>query len=523
MPESRRPLIACLVVATLLALLQTNASGEPERISPEDLTKRLSALDAQVYYGGLLVNPGETVRGTIIVVKGSLDIQDGGMVDGDVWVVNGRLVMTGACRITGRVDLVNSERFSSRAATVSGPVAMHKCEGVLDAERYEQTGELTFIEEDDPTELKPRFDISPAPPSRVRYGLLQVGFTRENEWRIPDTYTRWRAMVDLPIYFDQPHGYLGFKIDGRVPVDGRVLGLVFAGYKTLHTEDSWQVSRRENGLFLLTAASEFADFYEKRGGLVGLEYRPNNDFTATLVAGYQQEVSMGKHRAFSITGNTDRLPDNPPITNGDRALAQLHVHWDTRADGYWPRNAWRLFAEVEVSKVSPDDVDLADDMMTTLAVGAYRYNRLPFGMQWDLGGRLFTAFDPIVPQLSQSLGGYGGVRGGFDAPFPTRRGDRLAVVSTELRKSMPGMPIVSLFFTEWNLVGFFDAGYLTVAGDPTDAFDFLGDPVANWRRSVGGGISGESFMPYVGLYVAKELGQTAREDVRVIFRLQRSF
>ena len=95
-------------------------------------------------------------------------------------------------------------------------------------------------------------------------------------------------------------------------------------------------------------------------------------------------------------------------------------------------------------------------------------------------------------------------------------------VSTELGFELPEVPIVNWVFSTWNLMGFADAGLLTQAPNPTSAFGFLDTSFSNWKKSVGVGVSGESFFPYFGIYIAKEIDGD-RESPRVIVRIEKSF
>ena len=68
---------------------------------------------------------------------------------------------------------------------------------------------------------------------------------------------------------------------------------------------------------------------------------------------------------------------------------------------------------------------------------------------------------------------------------------------------------------------FSDIGLLVQAEDPDDPFAFLEAPWEDWGKSVGLGVSGESILPYVGFYVAKDLDDG--RGVRAILRIERSF
>ena len=72
------------------------------------------------------------------------------------------------------------------------------------------------------------------------------------------------------------------------------------------------------------------------------------------------------------------------------------------------------------------------------------------------------------------------------------------------------------------LLAFADAGYLTMAESPRSPFGFLDGSLGDWKKSVGIGISGESLVPYLGIYAAQDL-DAGSFSPRFIIRIERSF
>ena len=219
-------------------------------------------------------------------------------------------------------------------------------------------------------------------------------------------------------------------------------------------------------------------------------------------------------------GSGSQLPPNPPIDEGTRWAGRLALTYDTREDGDYPIDAWLFGAAIEAGHVDPDAEEAFD--YTAFTLEADRYTRLPLGLQWDIGARLSSSFDRIPTQLYQTLNGYGGVRGTENDPYPYVRADRLIRISTELRTGLPDVPIVRWIYETWDLLLFADAGLLAPAANPTSVFGFLDAPFEDWVKSVGAGVSGESFFPYLGFYVAQEI-KGNRTKPRFIVRLERSF
>jgi hypothetical protein len=513
--------ISCAILSLLAQLIIAQTTGKPKKLSPKQLTRELQNEKAEIFYGGTMIASGQTLRGRIIVVEGSLDIQDGGVLEGDVWMINASLVITGTGRVTGHVKLVNSDIYAAHQAEVSGGVSYYRCECRIDADTFEDTGELVFVKEEDPLAIKTKLAVAAGKPTRVRYDVLRLGVKHGNDLR-RDPHTRWQVMVSIPLYFDTQRGYLEFDADTRIPLGSNRYKLLLGGFKKLHSEDWWQVSRTENALLLVLTANEFANYYERRGAEIGFEWQPQHFVTVDLVALFHEDVSMRKSDVFTIFGSEDNLPENPPIEEGARAALRAGVTFDSREERDYPRDAWFLGLWIEPGRLSPSATGSEDLDYTAFTVEANRYTRLPFAMQWDIGTRLSSSFDRIPQQLFQTLNGYGGIRGTDDAPFPVIRGDRMVRLSTELRTELPELPVISWFYSRWDLLLFADAGYLTEAKNPTSVFGFLDASWDDWKKSVGVGISGESLGPYVGLYIAREIAGD-RDRPRFIVRLERSF
>ncbi len=497
------------------------ANDDPIKISPEKLTEEIAAQNADIHYGGLMIHADQTVTGPVVIVDGALDIQDGAVLEGDAWVVNGNVVITGGGKVNGRLNLVNSQTYASHDAAVTGGTTHYKSQCRIDAAKYQREGRLVFVKFEDPTVPHISPAALPGLPTRVRYDLIRIGVQRECK-ETPEKFSQWRALVHIPAYISTQHGFLGFDVTGRIPLTEGGLALTLDGYKILHTEDSWQVSRIENAAMLVAAGSEYANYFEKRGGKAGLVWKSDGFVKVGLFGFYQEDVSMETRKTFTLFGDDDDLPENPAIEDGYRAAGMIGAAYDSREDIYANENAWFLGCTFEAGRHSPhaDGADSYD--YSAFTVETNRYNRLPMGFQWDIGARLSSAFDRIPHQLYQTLNGYGGIRGTNRIPFDVDRGDRMIRVSTELRYELPSLPIVNWVYSTWHLLGFADAGLLAQAESPTSTFGFLDTSFSNWKKSVGAGISGESFFPYFGIYVAKEIDGD-RKSPRVIVRIEKTF
>lgn len=508
--------VTILLVCVVSANVAAQAGQNPQKISAKKLTQLMETIRPAVHYGGVMIPAGDTLRGPVIAVDGALDIQDGGVLAGDAWIVNGRLILTGGAVVSGSIHLVNSEAFRSRLSVVTGSVSHYTCECGIVAEKLEGEGELVFKKMEDPLAIKTKLSFSPGRPTRVRYDVLRLGLTRRNP-RHPAPHVHGHALIDVPLWLDT-RGYLGFDVDATVPLDGERISLLARGFKKVHTNDDWQISRGENTWMLVLTGIEYLDYYERRGFELGLELRAYEYMRVQALATYGRDVSMVTGDAPSVFKSNQRLRDNPAIDDGDRLTVSGVLRYDSREDPARAQNAW--FVRLWVEKGLADG--LGEFSYTAFSFDLHRYTRLPFKLQWDVRGKLFSAFDRIPRQVYRSLNGYGGVRGLNDSPFAVRRGDRLALFSMELRRPLPELPVFRILFSQWDVVVFSDVGQLIKTEDERSPLRFLEESFEHWGKTAGIGISGESFLPYVGLYVAKDL-DGGRESPRVILRINRSF
>jgi hypothetical protein len=515
-----RHLICFIAVALVLAAAPSaytsNADADkPQKISPKKLTERIEQLGPAVHYGGVMVATGDTLAGPVVVIDGALDIQDGGVLVGDAWIVDGRLIMTGGATVRGRVHLVDSEVFRSRVAEVTGGVAVYRCECKIDAEVYEDENEVKFVKYEDPMAIRTKPYVRPDYPTRVQYNVLRVGLRRQNDRR-PDPYVSGYALAHVPIW-SSTHGHFGWDARVNVPLWGHRVGLVLRGYSRIISNDYWQVSQLENAFILVLTGWEFADYYQRQGGDLGLEFQFRESLRLSVTGSLGRDYSLETGRAWSLFNSNDRLPPNPPIDDGDRATVAAAFVFDSRREPARPANAWY----VELWGEKGFESDFSDFSYEAFSVDLRRYNSLPLELQLDLRGKLFSTLSDSPRQVYQSLNGYGGVRGLPDQSFDVRRGDRMVLFTGELRRALPDVRFVRSVFTSWDLLVFTDIGLLVEAEDPDDPFAFLEAPWDDWGKSVGLGVSGESILPYIGFYVAKDLDD--RRGLRAILRIERSF
>jgi hypothetical protein len=358
--------------------------------------------------------------------------------------------------------------------------------------------------------------VRPGSPSRVDYEIVRLGFRRRND-RHRDPYVRGHALLLVPIW-KETGGHLGFDVALSVPLGGDKLALQLGGFKRTETNDAWMLSRFENGLIMLHTGDDFSDYWERRGGELGVEYRWSETTTLGAAVSLQDDVSLTARAIPSLFYPKDKYRENPAVDDGTRCAAAFRLTYDSREDEAWRKNAWLIGMWIE--KGIRDGC--GDFSYTAFDVELCRYHFFPRGISMNLRGKLFSTFNEIPAQISRSLNGYGGLRGARDIPFAVQRGDRLALFSVEGRKRLPDVWLLRSLFSYWDLILFSDIGLLVAAANKRAPLEFLEAPFEDWKKTVGLGFCGESFFPYIGLYVAQDLDRVGFSP-RVIFRLERSF
>jgi hypothetical protein len=325
------------------------------------------------------------------------------------------------------------------------------------------------------------------------------------------------AFLSVPVWKDSG-GFLGFDVGVSVPLSGEALRLELSGFKRTESNDSWQIGRIENGFIVVMTADDFLDYWERRGGEVGLSWSITEYTSMVGFVSYQEDVSLAAMKIPSLLRSTRRYRDNPAIDDGERLAAGVKFGYDGREEESWRRSAWRFDLWFEKGF----ETEASDFSYEAFNVEMARYQYLGRSSRIDLRGKIFSTLSPVPGQMKRSLGGYGGVRGARDIPFPVEKGDRLALFTVEARTRLPDLWVMRSLFTYWEFLVFSDIGLLAEAENKEAPFEFLGTSFEEWIKTVGVGFSGQSFLPYVGFYVAQDLGRDKFEP-RAILRFEQSF
>lgn len=523
-PEVFKTIIssACLIIILSFpaAVPSSHAGDIPSEeifeITAEELSSKLNAASGESYYGGKMIGGGGVVRGTIVIMNGALDIQDGGVLIGEAWIVNGKLILTGSARITGRVFLVNSDEYISRRASVDSGLVRYSCGCALDYERFEKDSSLVFLKVEDPSAVSTDFSFRVGTPCRVDYDIIDVGLKRGNpENKIP--HTEYKAYLSIPLW-KKSGGFFGFDAELSHPLIADRIDLISRLYKRTETNDDWQLSRLENGACVILSGDDFADYYESTGGEAGIRIKAFESAVVDMTVSLQKDKSMEARSVPSLFLEREKYRDNPPIDEGKRMAAGINIKIDTRDEIGWTYGGWKLNALLEKG-ISDGPGEFSYSFFD---IELCRYSEISGGVMLDMRGKLFSTFTQIPAQLTRSLNGYSGIRGLSDSPFESRRGNRLALFSAELRKRVPDIPFIDKVITDASALLFSDIGILSDEDGDGPVLKFMDGKRGGWKKTAGIGLSGKSFFPYFGLYIAEDLDSDSFTP-RYIIRFERSF
>lgn len=508
----------CILLAVMLSLSTLSAADEDNMrdLSCEELSETLSHAEYMVHYGGLIINPGDTLFRSVAVIDGSLDIQSGGVLVGDAWVVNGRVVLTGRARVHGSLNLVNTDEYISRLSVVTGESNGYRSECELNYDKYQQENKVSFRKIENPASLHIEQSVKPGTPSRVDYNILKLGLKRYNP-KHEEPYISFESHLHIPIWKEEG-GFLGFDAEISIPVIHRSADIFLRGFKITDTNDDWQLSRMENGVIAVLSGDDFADYYERRGVEAGLLITHFNNLEIKPSISYQSDVSLSARPIPSLLHTHDKFRENPGIESGKRLAARVDFSLNSRDDTGWTYGGWTINLIFEKGIADGP----GDFSYSVLDLDVARFNQISRSLKIDFRGKMFTSFGRIPEQLNMTINGYGGIRGLSNFPFTPYRGDRLALFTVELRKSIPEIPLLRRVCSSMDLLFFSDSGILENAEDPDAPLDFLKDSGNKWKSTLGLGITARSILPCVGFYIAEDTGSETFSP-RFILRAERSF
>jgi len=508
------PAAAALVCASVLACASV-ALARGDQTAGKISRKRLEALinrpGTAIRLETFEVEEGRAIEGNVAVIEGDFEMQSGSVVAGDVIVVAGDALLNGKCTVKGDLVVVDGFLYVSDAAEVDGRTLIYKGKYVLD--KYdERTGRVTLRRMKDPNRHRLTASVFPGPFNRVDGHNFDFSFDYKRPEGVPGTV--FEGTLRIPTE-DTHDGFLQFAVKVSSPLLDRRLLLEFEAFKRTATEDRWRASDLENSLVAFFTGNDDRDYYEETGGSVTASHEFSDGLSASVGISSAEYRSLDARSPFTLF-QSDGFRANPPVLEGHLSEVAVGVTYDTRFDRHFPSDAW--FAEGRM-RAGTEFLD-GEKTYTVVEAAVRRHQRLSSSDFLDVRFRMAGATDVLPPQRTFSLGSVGGVRGKDFGSWSSGRGDRLLLASLEYRRRLrPVRYVESLFSTLW-LVAFYDAGALFESSDPEDLGTLFSEAGDHAGSGAGLGVSGSSFLPYIGLFVAKDLDS---DSWRFIVRMNRPF
>lgn len=504
----------CLVLGVAPGAEAFLQEGDQERssISKDELEELINRPGTTVVEGSLELAEGEVMEGHVVIIEGDLEMQSGSSIKGDAIVVSGDALLNGECVIEGDIRVVSGYFYASDRAEIKGRTLLHRGNYELKS-LDEASGQVELKEIKDVNRHRLKGYLAPGPFNRVdghTFDLIGTyrrpegvpGSSFEARLRIPtedthDNFVMWKALLEMPLFEDET-----LKLNARA-------------FKWTGTEDWWRTGDFENSLVAFVTSNDNRDYYEETGGSIGLDYQWTDELFVSGELRSAECRSLDTRSPFTFIQRTD-YRENPPIDQGRLTELMLGLRYDSRFDTYFPADAWYLRAGLQ------SGVDFLDGehTYTMLEAAVRRHQQLTRSDFLDLRFKAAGATDLLPPQRTYSLGSVGGVRGKDFDSWQVPRGDRLLLANVEYRRSMPPVRYIQSVFSTWWLVAFYDAGAVFMSEDPEDFGTLISDASDHIGSGAGLGVSGSSFLPYVAVFVAKDLDT---DSWRFILRLNRSF
>ena len=538
-------------------------------VMPDALVRRLlgvyNAAGTTRFWGDVDLPQGSRISGTIAVYRGSVRLA--GTIAGSLTIINGSLLMLPGSSVSGDVVVVGGRITADDNATIGGQREEHwdaapvvrSLDGILiqrerrrfpalaTARRSFQAGSLraTILLGTDGT--------------YNRVEGVPIVFGPQFEYRFHNQFTGrldLRGILRTASDDDRLREDLGYFGRAELRINGsRGMGIGVRGYSVVNAIEEQPLGREEVGWSAFLFQRDQRDYFLQKGVAGYINAFLSRQLRVETSLRYDKEESVRANDPWSLFRNSDRWRANPLIDDGHYTTAAVSVELDTRNDEDFPTSGW-LFRTVAERSWSNDVAPIALPGTIRAAIptgGDYAFNRLTFDLRRYnriasnllLGTRIFASGyaggDPLPIQRRVSLGGADLLPGyefraftcapaGFkDASLPALC-DRMMVAQVDFRTRLDlGLGYryrdearreVDRFIgiDQADLVVFLDAGKGWLSGEgpgrvPDDRIPSLNE----WKADVGVGLDAGG----LGVYVSRAL--TDGQPLRVSFRLRRRF
>ncbi len=571
------PLLLPLVLASSLRaqdsviVINPDVPGEDSAaygLAPDILTELLQTWNDSTTIrlpGGLTVPAGAKLSGPVAAYRGTMRVA--GTIEGRLTVINGDLVILPGGSVVGDVLVAGGRMTVQEGGSHEGalrvfwdaaPVARQSDGNLALRERRRGIGELATAERTFGTgHIRTTIRLTTSQTYNRIEGLGLV-FGPAFEWRPTRALA---ATLDIrgilrtapdPSPFRRDLGWI-IRTDWRFH-GARGFGFGARTYSVIAGIEEHTLPRDEIGWSAFLLQRDNRDYFASEG-VGGSAYAYlSRRLRVDASVRYEKQGSVRANDPWSLFRNADRWRPNPLIDDGHYTSFGGSVEYDSRnarsgaSSGWWLRGSAEHTTSNDVAPVAlPTTVRSAlptrGYAFGRFTLDARRYNRLSpeINLNFRLWAGGWLAGDPLPMQRRLSLGGADLLPGyafraldcapaGFSDPSRPALCDRVVITQAEFRHRLRlrfGYTVRDVNHRELDrflgiedpeLVVFGDAGSAWLAGDgpgkvPTNRIRSLSE----WKADAGVGIDAGG----IAVYLVKAV--TDGEPLRVYLRLERRF
>ncbi len=404
-----------------------------DRAMPSELIRRLITIynDPKTtrLWGDVDLPAESRLTATVAVYRGSVRIA--GRLDGSLTVINGSVLLLPGGSVTGDVLVVGGRISVGEGATIGGarqelwdaaPV-VRSPEGTLVVRERRRLPNLTAASRS--------FESGPLRATVLlgtegtynRVEGLPIVFGPGLQYRFnADVSARLdiRGILRSAADEDKLRDDFGYFARAELRINGsKGIGLGARAYSTVSPIEDQPLSRNEVGWSAFLFQRDQRDYFLRKGVGTYLYTYPRRSLRLELSVRYDKEQSVRANDPWSLFRNSDRWRPNPLVDDGHYITSGLSVEFDSRNDQDFTTSGWFVRTDFERSwsnDVAPVLLPVSvrspiptggDFQFNTLKFDIRRYNRIGSNLRLNarVMGNGHAGGDPLPIQRRVSLGG----------------------------------------------------------------------------------------------------------------------
>jgi hypothetical protein len=289
------------------------------------------------------------------------------------------------------------------------------------------------------------------------------------------------------------------------------------------TGDAWRAGRLENAGYAFFAREDFRDYFKLAGWNAYIAYRPIRNYEARIEWRSDHYQALSQEVFYGRWGGNKVLPPNPPVWEGrmnSLVISSQHEMVHTRY--LEVANAFGDKVPIEQLTGMSSLFQIEFGHMPGSDFGFNRYlldmrHFVPLfpGLSFDSRFRFEATTGDMLPQKIEYVGGPSSLPALYRKDIA---GNRMLLLNTEIRQNLEMLSSV-FHMPDLSLIIYNDFAKIGIAGDGESIFKgFQFSGASSILYNVGVGLGWTN-----GLQFGVTWPTNAKDDPRIIFRLQRAF